>query len=313
MYLLHINLVRPLPHRMRHKTLRKSLLALKTEFNIATIIRHISGAKKKIPKGERQAEICAISVRHLFGMMPHVHLRIIENVAQHAERQFYICMIEMPPSERENMNDKKIVQTHANQRKRQISNRFIHNRFHKMVAQMRRKRHRFGAVMHLMKVPKRRHTVQQAVRPPFYKILEYKHQQQNLPVLPRAEFYRYQIFYAKCCLQTIIEYRYKKCRNRIVANQRKQEIVEKHIKYVQPKILTEFGLLGTPRRKGFRSEKKQRNEYQPVEIIFVPRLIIVLKRNFRPQIIGVALVAIDENFYIVHLEIYVILRVRMMK
>ena len=67
-----------------HKTLRKRLIALKTERNIPTIVRNVSRAKKVVPDGKRQAEVyavvCVAAFRQMLSVMPNVHLRIIKNI-----------------------------------------------------------------------------------------------------------------------------------------------------------------------------------------------------------------------------------------
>ena len=55
--------------------------------------------------------------------------------------------------------------------------------------------------------------------------------------------------------------------SRIINHQREQKKIKKHVKKVKPEILTEFGLVFSPRFPPFQGKKEQRNQYQPIKII----------------------------------------------
>ena len=67
----------------------KLLHVMEAKRNITTIVRKVGGSKEIIPNTESEPEVHSIAMilRQVSGMMPDVHLRVIEEILQGTKRE----------------------------------------------------------------------------------------------------------------------------------------------------------------------------------------------------------------------------------
>lgn len=75
----------------------------------------------------------------------------------------------------------------------------------------------------------------------------------------------------------------RKC---VVSDEREQKEIEKHIESIEPKILSDFPLILSPRNDDFQTPKEQRNGNQPIEIIaptgmqdFIDQVVVIPRKR----------------------------------
>lgn len=76
----------------------------------------------------------------------------------------------------------------------------------------------------------------------------------------------------------------------MVDDEGKDEKVEKHVKGIEPKILSELGLVSSPRAKDLEHKEEERDADQPIEVITPARLA-----DFLNEILPIACVGIVDD------------------
>lgn len=124
---------------------------------------------------------------------------------------------------------------------------------------------------------------------PLYKIAYDKQGKQLRPNRPGVNFKSNKIIKAQK-KQKIIESLYPDVGNSIKTNQGKQEIIKEHVKTIQPKILSDFGLVRPPGFNNFEYPEKKRQAQQPVKIIRPAGI-----KHLINEVVGVAGKRINEK------------------
>lgn len=94
------------------------------------------------------------------GMMPYMHLGVVEKVLKRAKVKFEIGVVKVTYGQCEDMNDEKVSQSNSDQCEWNIFNGSINNVFHPVISEMGCKPHFLYRMMHLMKLPEKWASVQ---------------------------------------------------------------------------------------------------------------------------------------------------------
>ena len=89
-------------------------------------------------------------------MMPDVHLRRVEDILERTQRQNDVRVIEVSDQRREDVHGKEVGRTKAEECKRHVQHRVVHNILHPVIAHVCGKAHLLHTVMQLMKLPQPR-------------------------------------------------------------------------------------------------------------------------------------------------------------
>ena len=87
----------------------ENLIVVETQRDVAAIGRGVIGFEKIVPQAERQAEIDSVFVGQFFGVVPDVHLRVVENIFERAQRDLDVGVGEMAYRKREQIDDDVIL------------------------------------------------------------------------------------------------------------------------------------------------------------------------------------------------------------
>ena len=121
-------------------------------------------------QGQAKIDSIFLAAWPWFGMMPYMHLGIVEYIFKQTNVYFEITMIKMTNWQCENVDNEKIIKTKPHHCQRKIFYSTINDCFHPMKPEVSRKSHFLNWVMNFMKFPKKRHSVQQPMYPPLDKI-----------------------------------------------------------------------------------------------------------------------------------------------
>ena len=95
----------------------------KAKGQIFIVTRPAIGPEDKVPDAKRNSIVKSIgmSSRHLFGAVPQVHLRSVEQILERPQVDLQVGMTQLPSHQRENMHDEKICDTKTDHGHRNIS------------------------------------------------------------------------------------------------------------------------------------------------------------------------------------------------
>lgn len=162
------------------KTIGKGLIVVKSQSDVAPVGRDVIGLEQIVPKAEREAKIYAVFVGQFFGVVPNVHLRIVENIFERPEWHVDVGMVEMPHRKSKQIDDDVILNAKPNQRQRNVLQRPIDHVFHPVVAHLCCKTHLLDGMVHLVEIPQEGTEMQQTVNEVLNKIA-YDKQDKKLP------------------------------------------------------------------------------------------------------------------------------------
>lgn len=253
----------------------------------------MDGAKQVVPQAQGYAKVDPVfDIRwQVLGMVPAVHLRIVEEVLERAQRDPDIGMIEMPDAQGDDVHHEKLLDAKADHPQWNIFDRTVDDIFHPVIPQVCREAKLLGGVVHFMEIPQPGDTVEQAMDVPLDKIPYDKHGQQLRPNRPSGNLYRDEVSYPEYIGQEIIERLDKDTRDSVVPDQREKEEVEEHIEHIQPELACPRTLFLLPWPEIFQRKEKEGYPDQPIEVI-VPRR----GRDLMVEVIGIPSIGIDKDF-----------------
>lgn len=173
----------------------------------------------------------------------------------------------MAYAEGNDMHHKKFLDAKADHAERNVFDGAIDHILHPMIAEMCSKSKLLGRVMYFMEIPEERDAMQQAMDVPLNEIPDHKHRQQLGPYGPGTYFNRHEISNPKDAEEEMIEGFDKYVGYSIVADQGKNEEIEKHVEDIQPEFARPCTLLFLPWPEIFQRKEKEGDPDQPVEII----------------------------------------------
>ena len=170
---------------MRHLTpegARETFHIMESEWNITAIVGDVGCFEEVVPYTQSKPEVHTIGMfaRKVAGVMPDVHLRVVEEKLQRSKWNSDVGVVEVACNDCEKMNNQKVVNTETNQSKRDILQDSIHHILHPVIAQVSRKPHFFHGVVNFMEFPEPRNSVKKTVHIPVYKVSENK-EEEKLP------------------------------------------------------------------------------------------------------------------------------------
>jgi hypothetical protein len=115
------------PGDLMPEILREFLIAIEAEFDIAAAFRDVGRTKEIIPEAEGDAEIHPVLVvrGQRFGVMPDVHLRIVENVFQGAIGPVEVGVVDVADEDGKGVDNKEILNAEADHGERNILDGFV--------------------------------------------------------------------------------------------------------------------------------------------------------------------------------------------
>lgn len=151
--------------------------------------------EKIVPDAQRNSVVHAVRtvIGHRPGMVPDMHLRIVENVLQRTERHVDVAVIEVPDTERNDVDEKEIVNPEADHRERNVLDRVVRDVFEPMESKVRGKTQLFDRVMHLVEFPEKWNTMQQTMNIPLNEITYHEQRQELRPDRERMDLDGYDI------------------------------------------------------------------------------------------------------------------------
>ena len=140
---------------LSYERLGEFLQIFKTKFNVTPVMRDGCGLEQVVPQAEADPVINAIrmALRPVLGMMPNVHLRVVDYIFQGAQRDPDIAVIRMPDHQCDQVNNKELFNPKPDHRQRDILQPIVDHILHPVEPQMRGKPQLLYGMMHLVKLP----------------------------------------------------------------------------------------------------------------------------------------------------------------
>lgn len=252
--------------------------------------------KNIIPDRKGKAKVYAIPVGNMFGMVPDVHLGIVEYVFQRTQRHPDIAVVKMTDGQGKDMDDQEVLHAEADHGQGDVFQGTVNDRLHPVVTEVGGEAHFLDAVMHLVKLPEPFRPVQQPVHIPLNKIADDKQNAQLNQPGQLMDPDGHQVFPTESPADEIVEGLAEDIGNRVVPDQGKKEKIKEHVKAVQPEILSDGRLVFPPGEGDFEQPEKQGNPDQPIKIIVPGRI-----QDFIPEVIRISRITVDEGFPVFHL------------
>ena len=108
-------------------------------------------------------------------------LRIVENVFQRAERHVDIAVVKVSDTERNNVDEKEIVNPEADHREWNVLDRVVSDVLKPMESKVGGKAQLLDRVMHLVKLPEKWNAMQQPMNIPLNEITDHEQRRELRP------------------------------------------------------------------------------------------------------------------------------------
>ncbi len=140
---------------LSEKAFGKLLDAREAEGDVAAIGREVGGTEEVVPDAEGDAKVDSVRAvgGKVLGMVPDVHLWVVEQILKDAEVYPEVGMVEMADGQGEEVDDEKVAQADANEGEWKVLDGAVDDGFHPVVAQVRGKAHLAYGVVHFVKLP----------------------------------------------------------------------------------------------------------------------------------------------------------------
>ncbi len=192
---------------------------IEAQFFITTRLGDIVCFKNIIPKGKGKAEVHAIPLGNMFGMVPDMHLGIIENVFQRTKRNPDIAVVKMTDGKGKDMDDQEVLHAKSDHGQGDVFQGAVYDRFHPVIPQMGGETHFLHAMVHFVKLPEPIRPVQEPVHMPLNKIADDEQDAQLEQPGQLMHPYGHQVFPTESPADKIVECLAEYIGDRIVTDQ----------------------------------------------------------------------------------------------
>lgn len=256
---------------------------VEAELDVAAIVGDVGGAKEVIPDAEGEPEVHAVAMvfGEFFGVVPDVHLGIVEEVFEGAEWDAEVRVIEVADGGGEGVDDEELLNSEPNEGEREILDDAVDDVFHPMIAEVGGEAHFLDGVVNFVEFPKEGDSMEEPVSIPVDEVAEDEEEEELSPDGEVADFYRDEVVDAGYA-QQMVEPVDDDFGDGIINDEREEKKVEDHVEGIEPKVLTEAGLVLAPRADEFERKKEEGDSKQPVDVVGEPRV-----GEFFPEVAGV--------------------------
>ena len=89
----------------------------------------------------------------MFGMVPDMHLRIVEDIFKRTKRHPDVAVVKMTDGEGKDMDDQEVLHPESDHGQGEVFQGAVNDRFHPVITEVGGKTHFLHAVMHLVELP----------------------------------------------------------------------------------------------------------------------------------------------------------------
>ena len=143
----------------------------------------IGGAEEVVPDAEGEPEVHAVAVVfwEFFGVVPNVHLRVVEEEFKRSEGDAEIGVVEVTDGRGEGVDDEEFLNAKSDECEREILDEPVDDVFHPMVAEVGGKAHFLDRVVDFMKFPEEGDPMEEAVDIPVDEVTEDEEEKELRP------------------------------------------------------------------------------------------------------------------------------------
>ena len=244
--------------KLTSEGLWEGLQSGEAKFDLSVVFWNGVGSEHVIPNTQRDAEVDAVlfSLRQVIGVMPQVHDGIIQDVLERSVGEVNIGVIQVADRYGDIENDVGLFGCEASdQHHRNVFHGGVEHILHPVIAKVRGKAHFFYRVMDLVELPQPIEAMEHYVGEPLDEIRGNKEYEQLSPTRKGRDIDQCEL--RKVTAKEIFKSHLCDIRECHEDDQLEDVEVEEHVKGVQPKILTDPGLVLPPWKKGSRVPKRR--------------------------------------------------------
>ena len=217
-------------------------------------------------------------------MVPEVHYGVIEEVLQRPVGDVDVRMVQVPDSDGDVEHDEGLGRGKAaDEHDSDVLHGCVEHVLHPVVAQVRREAHLFHTMVDLVEAPKEFIPVQHHMGEPLNEVRCDEEDQQLCPAGHGAQVQQMHLLDGGA--EQVVHSHVHHLAEGDEDDQVEDVEVEEHVEGIQPEILADRLLVLTPWKGQFKPPNEQGEQYEPVEIVHVPR--IGVEGDLAPHVVSV--------------------------
>ena len=241
---------------------------MEAEGDVAAVVGDVGGAKEVIPDAEGETIVHAVAMlgREVVGVMPDVHLRIVEEVFERTKGESKVGVVEVANDGCDEMDDDEVVDAKSDEGERDVLQGVVDHVFHPVVAEVSGEAHLLDGVMDFVELPKKWNAVEEAMDIPLNKIPHNEEDQKLHPDRHAADLNGNEVFDADRG-QDVAEPGHHELGGGVVDDEGEEEKIEEHVKGIEPEVLAKFRLASPPGAEDLEAEKEEGDGDEPIEVV----------------------------------------------
>ena len=145
---------------------------VKAERDVTAVVGDVGGAEEVVPDAEGEAVIHAVTMLgwEVEGVVPDVHLGMIEEILERAEGHAEVGVVEVPNDGGEEVDDDEVGNAESDECERNVLKDVVDDVFHPVIAEVSGEAHLLDRVVDFVKFPKPGDAMEEAVDIPLNEI-----------------------------------------------------------------------------------------------------------------------------------------------